>query len=215
MIFVDKEYDKPQLSLTSAFVKSSAVKDNNLKFDVKLKYAEDAKLATDIIMIKKAYGVLSRPVHYYRKRSTGDSAINTAQRNRSWYFDTPIRCYKYLLDKYSDENGYPGTYAQYLVLYDLQWRIGIQDATTLSADDIKKYKDVIFKIIKNLDDENIVGNSYLDVSVKLYMLNKKYNENYVSSKITNQGSVYYFNNMKLYDYSSCDPRLYIQKIDIN
>ena len=58
IINVKKSYSYIQLSSSSSFIKSSAVK--NRMFDEKLKYGEDAKLVSEIILEKFCYGVVSQ-----------------------------------------------------------------------------------------------------------------------------------------------------------
>ncbi|QDK67001.1 glycosyltransferase [Bacillus halotolerans] len=72
IVDINKEYNAIQLSSSSAFIKVEAIKGR--KFDETLKYAEDAKLLTQIILDKQKYGIVKEAIYHYRKRDDESSA---------------------------------------------------------------------------------------------------------------------------------------------
>ena len=86
VIDLDSEWQNPQLSLSSAFVKSACLAE--LRFDTRLKYAEDAQLILKILSDKHRLGVVCEAAYLYRKRSAGEaSAIQSGTTKKAWYID--------------------------------------------------------------------------------------------------------------------------------
>lgn len=120
VIDIKGEYRSIQLSSSSTFIKTDVMK--LYKFNAKLKYAEDAQLITDIILRKGKYGVVKETKYYYRRRMDNSSATQSNQKPE-WYIDY-IREFSYeMMKKIKSTNKEYHNYVQYLVLYDLQWRI--------------------------------------------------------------------------------------------
>lgn len=138
-----------QLSLPSCFVSKEIIGD--LRFNENLSISEDMLFVNQLLLRTGRYGVLKKPIYRYRKRSDNSSAIDQSKNNYSFYFDTPRDCYKALLDLYK------GTkyekYSQYLIMYDLQWRIKYSDSGYLNQSEKKKYKEVITSLLVRIPDE--------------------------------------------------------------
>lgn len=138
-----------QLSLPSCFVSKEIIDD--LRFNESLSISEDMLFVNQLLFKTGRYGVLKGPIYKYRKRSDNSSAIDQSKNNFSFYFDTPRDCYKAILDmckgtKYE-------RYSQYLVMYDLQWRIKYPDSGYLDQAEKKRYKDIITFLLERIPDE--------------------------------------------------------------
>lgn len=166
-----EEYKYPQLSSSSIFIKTSVLK--NYRYDKNIKYSEDNKLINEIIFDEQKIMMLKKPIYYYRKREEGTSAIQGQTMNISWYLITPKEVYKYLFDLSIKKFGRVIEYIQYLVIYELSWRIAINTNFEISDKDRKEYTNLLSYLINNLDDEIIIDNRHLDLSRKLFLLKEK------------------------------------------
>lgn len=175
IINVKKSYSYIQLSSSSSFIKSSAVK--NRMFDEKLKYGEDAKLVSEIILEKFCYGVVSQAKYLYRIRKQSQSAIQTAKSKSEWYMPTLEKFHFGLIDYVLNKYKYVPKYIQYLLMYDIQWRLNTEN-TILNEEELIKYKKFLGKILKYIDSDIIYCQKNINMEYKKYALYLKSKEKY-------------------------------------
>ena len=163
IIDLQKEPNNPQLAVTSAFVRASALIGKS--FDTNLRYAEDAKLLQSVLLEKQTLGVVSDAVHHYRRRSTGEaSAIQTSEMSPAWYhpylrhfcLDTIRACV--------DRTGGVPRFVQYTIAYDLQWRISKEHIPSTMFDRAEKedYKRLLHEVCSYLDDDVIAAQTQIE-----------------------------------------------------
>ncbi|MCQ4635275.1 CDP-glycerol glycerophosphotransferase family protein [Anaerovorax odorimutans] len=172
IVDIHKEFDHVQLSTATVFLKASALKD--YKFDTRLRFSEDSIFLSKLLLEKEKYGVVREAVYYYRKRINEDSAINTMTSSPAWYFDTPKYCYKNLFQYSKEKYGTVIPYIQYLVMYDLQWRLGTVMPLSFSEEDRNWYKDCLTGLLKEIDDKIIAQQRSLNFVYKIFALSLKY-----------------------------------------
>lgn len=172
IIDIEREYDCPQLSAASAFIKRQMF--DEYHFDEKVQVSEDVKIITEIILNKMRYGVVSNATYYYRKRSTSDSAISKSQINRSWYSETIERVYIYLLDYSRQKTGKIPKYIQYMIMYDIQWRFKQPSQDVLNRKEQSLYKASLVKLLQDIQESIIFEQRYTNAAQKLFILEKKY-----------------------------------------
>lgn len=199
IIDTESEPDCVQLSGGSAFIKRKAIQ-GRYYFDQRIKFSEDSKLLTEIILDKSKYGVIKEPILYYRRRQEQNSAINTSMQEKGWYFDTTKHVYTYLLDYSRKKLGYDSRYVQHLVMYDLQWRLRQPRQVVLNFEEEKQYKQIIFNLLKQIDDDIIMAQRWLPLEYKIFALKKKYGRTYERKISTKNGAVH-INNTLIWDYS--------------
>ena len=157
VINLDKEWEFPQLSMSSAFVKAEALA--RLEFDTRLRHLEDMKIVQQILLPKRAYGVASEACYWYRRRKSGQgkSAVQSAAYRRTWYIDTLAYAEEELLNEFLKQGESVPRYVQYAVMYDLQWRLSMEDIPpgVLTVDEAAAYKEGIARILQNIDDQVI------------------------------------------------------------
>jgi len=163
-----KEFDFIQMSLTSAFIRRTALK--NKSFFVKLKISEDARLVTEILLNKLTLGVCTKPMHYYRRRNNSSSAIQTSKDNITWYTDTLTYFFDYIINLSREKYGKVIKYIQYLVLYDLQWRLKVKGCGPLSLNECTKYKSHLSKILRSISKNLILKSQLLQLEYKVFAL---------------------------------------------
>ena len=179
IINIFEDYIYPQLSSSSVFISTDIIKKYQYNKDVK--YAEDVRFINEIIFDIGRFMVLSKPIYYYRKRKTGNSAIQTTTTDKTWYFDSPNLVYKHLFNLSKEKFGSIIPYTQYLVMYDLQWRIKIAiPAGILDKKEQKEYVNIIKNLLKDIDDEIIAQQRNLFSEYKLHTFFLKYGKSYNS-----------------------------------
>lgn len=199
VIDIYEEYNCIQLHITSSFLKSDIL--DNYKFDTSLKFGEDAKFVSLVILNKQRYGVVKSINLNYRKRLNCSSAVQNKEKSIDWYIATPERFYKSLID-YSIQNfGNVIEYIQYLIMYDLQWRLKEESPKCLCNENMQQYKETIRNLICYLDDYIIYNQKRMTVEYKIYALSLKYNRDIRKEFIYNKGKLY-FNNMYIYPIQS-------------
>lgn len=149
-----------QLDVTGAFIKSEAIGDS--RFCEKLKYGEDARFVTGILMDKLRLGVCREALHKYRKRFDQSSALQNDVRSESYYFDTPEYFMQSLLDESVRRYGTKEKFVQYTVMYELGWRIRKQNIKQyLTKEQYKKYCSILTGLLRQIDDDVIRSQRFL------------------------------------------------------
>ena len=194
IINISENPDNPIFHIPTCIFRRDAIKKKT--FDKRLKITEDAKFISDILIDKKAYGVSSKGCYYYRKRINNSSAINGQQKNRDYYLLVPDLAYNNMLNLWKDNNGKIHKFMQYEILSDLSWRLRQSSQDILTNQELKTYKEKIYSIINNIDDDVIVKKTGLSIEYKVYLLKIKYHDNY-NELISVHGDYYYFNNLLL------------------
>lgn len=173
IIDISKEYDCIQLSSSSTFIKADVLK--KYKFNIKLKSAEDAELLTKIIIEKGKYGVINNTKYYYRRRRNNSSATQGIEK-KEWYLDY-IRDFSYEMIKNNEQNDkMHQKYVQYLVIYDLQWRINRIKyiRNVLNNLEHKEFMDKLIYILKRVNISIIFMQKFMNVRKKALVIYFKY-----------------------------------------
>ncbi len=167
------DYEFPQLSSSSLFVKTDVLK--KYKYELGIKFSEDNKLINEILFDEKKIMMLKNPTYYYRRRSSGDSAIQNVTLKDDWYTVTPFKVYEYLFDLSKKKFGKVIRYIQNLITYELVWRIPFNTDYFINETDKKKYIDCIKKLVSEIDDDILINNRFMEFPVFSYLLNLKHN----------------------------------------
>lgn len=180
-----------QFSVTSGFFRTEAIKEH--AFDERMRFAEDAKFITQILYKKKKYGVMRSVEHNFRKRKEGTSATQGKKVNEAAYLDTANYYYQYMLDYSREVFGEVIKYAQYAVINAIKYRVGTEIPDGLDSSIREKYIEKIIEIIRQIDDDVIIGTPNVTVDTRLYMLMLKYGEgeDFFSPISTENGKMYF------------------------
>jgi glycosyltransferase involved in cell wall biosynthesis len=163
-----------QLSSASTFFKASSLR--NYKFDETLKYAEDVKFVNELLLEKKKYGVLNTTKYLYRKRETEDSAMQKHRSYKNWYFNALQDSFYYLLKLTKEKFGIVPLYYQYVVMYDLQFRLKKEDMGLLNKKEKEEYISTIKEMLKYIDDKVILNQKHYYQEHKVFALALKYDK---------------------------------------
>lgn len=171
VIDVSTEPDNPLMHVVSCVFRRAALESHS--FDEQLAIAEDAKFISDILVDKKRYGVLSDTVYHYRKRGDDSSAIGGKESKPHYYLDVPHRSYQQMLDVWSTHDS---LWAEYVLLYDISYRLKQKNQSVLSQKEVAQYKTLIREILASCSNETIASNRFLTIHQKLYALEAKYGD---------------------------------------
>ncbi len=191
IINIFREHNCPQLSAASSFIKSSVLKD--VRFDERLTHAEDAKLVNEIILKKMKYGVLKEGKYWYRKRTSGDSALQTGAKKLSWYVTTLEHFAMSLIETSQAKFGFVPKYIQFVIMYDIQWKIKMPNLNNeIFSEEMKgEYKKTISSILKHINSSIIWEQKHINIYQKNYAFKLKYGNDFQKKQL-------YKNDAKLY-----------------
>ncbi|MBR0009543.1 bifunctional glycosyltransferase/CDP-glycerol:glycerophosphate glycerophosphotransferase, partial [Bacillus subtilis] len=183
LVHILKEHTGIQLSAPSSFVKKEAVK--NHFFNEDMAYAEDSEWLTKIIMKRQVYGIVSEGQYNYRRREDASSATQTGKNDKKWYVDYLKNFSRELINHSITTLGYVPRYIQYMIAYDLQWRINIEDRTDVLTDnEVEEFFDLLERILAFIDDDIIFEQKSLNLHRKYFLIKLKYrNKKNVFKKI--------------------------------
>lgn len=185
------EYDSLQLHVTASFLKAEVL--GNSGFREGMRYGEDALYVTETILKKCKYGIVTEPTHYYRKRLNQTSALQGKELSRDWYLLTPDYFYKKLIQESKERWGRVIPYIQYLVCYDLQWRVRDRVEQVLDENGQKEYLEKIKELLKDCEDILILQQRKMMLEQKIFVLCLKYGRDIRPELRYMDGGVYYKN----------------------
>lgn len=171
-ILTDFKY--PQLSSSSIFIKRDAI--GNHRYDKLIKYSEDNKFINEIIFEQKKFMVLKKPTYFYRRRISNYSAIQSSTQNKDWYNITPKKVYEYLFDLSKKKFGQIIKYIQFLVAYDINWRINVIPMDELKSIEKHQYIATLKKLLELVDDDVILATKNADFAKKAFLFSVKYDK---------------------------------------
>ena len=177
VIDLRKEYDKIQLSTASCFLKREAVENHSLRYDERLCFTEDAKLLCDLLCRKLRLGVVSTCRYRVRRRSTAaPSATQQSASRRQWWLDTLRHFQMETIQTCLARYGHLPRYAQYLMCYDLQWRLQQPEfpRNLLTAAESEAYRVLLAQVLSRIDDSIIWQQKSIYREHKIYALKMKY-----------------------------------------
>ncbi|PFP24262.1 poly(glucosyl N-acetylgalactosamine 1-phosphate) glucosyltransferase [Bacillus sp. AFS073361] len=211
IIDIFENYNYIQLSCPSSFIKSDALV--GLEFDTRVKFSEDSKFMCQILLEKKKYGILSSVEYKYRKRFDNTSAIQISEKSKSWYFDTPLYAYKFVMEYSKQKFGYVIPYIQFYVMYDLQWRLKGVVSSELTEEEQREYKSIIIDLLQNIDDYIIWEQRNLWREYKVFALCLKYGRDIREEVRYSKGGLF-FNNISIDNLSNRN-KLVIEILEVN
>lgn len=124
-----------------------------LKFDENLKYGEDEKFMTEVIVNKRRIGYTPNAVYYYRDVREGSSSLVSKIK-----YDVLYEYYKnllYMVKKYKDD-----LYVHKITIFNLIWRLSTNELFVFDNDKNKIIFDMISSILSYIDDAVIL--KYMD-----------------------------------------------------
>ena len=172
IIDIREDYEYIQLSTCSCFVRKEVIK--NYKYDSEIKNEEDTRFINEILLDNYYMGILHNPTYYYRKRADQSSASQTSKLNKLWYTVTPKKVYEYLYEESIKRFGKVLDYFQFLIAYDIGWRLNIPgNEEVLNDNEIKDYIKTINNLIKQTDLKFFKEQKHIYPTQNLFLLKIK------------------------------------------
>lgn len=182
MINITEDYNFPQLSSSSVFIKAGVAK--KYRFREGLKYSEDFRFINEILLGDPEMMLLKDPVYWYRRRPSNDSAIQSSVSDPDYYIPTCRQVYTYLFEESEKRFGQVLRYIQFCVMYDLRWRLKIPlEDTGLSEKESQEYFELLVELLRKIDDSIILEQKRIALALQLYALELRHGHD-VSDKIS-------------------------------
>lgn len=170
VINLDKEWNCAQNFVSSTFVKAEALAQH--KFDQRMPLSEDLKFVQEIILRTHKLGVIGDTEYLYRRRTTGQqSAIQTKDTKRIWYTPTLKNGLMELTDMAIKQDGSVPRYLQFLIMYELQWRISkykLVECPDMTRTERKEYYSILQQLLSHVEDDVIMAQQYISKDIKTY-----------------------------------------------
>ena len=216
VIDIFKDYQFIQLHAASTFFKSDIAK--KYQFDVNLKYGEDAKYVTQIIIETERFGVLRSAEYNYRRRLNETSILQKSFSDIRWYNETLKNYHQIIIQNSIEKYGQIIPYIQYIVMYDLKGRISKEYPEFMNEVQKTEYKELLLDLIKQIDDNIICEQKKFYSTDKIFVLSLKYGRDIANELVYDEGKLY-FENLSIFSIknnkSICAPdRLVINKKNI-
>lgn len=175
VIDLDSEWDNPQLSMSSAFVKAASIRP--LCFDSRLSYAEDNQVMQKILLSKHSLGVINGATYWYRRRTAGQgSAVQASTTRKEWYLPYMHFFQQHIIEYYYSRIHTIPRFIQFTLMYDLQWRFqqkSIPDGV-LTDEEKAEFFELLFNVLQYIEDDVIYAQRNISRAYKLLVLETKY-----------------------------------------
>lgn len=197
IVDINKEYSKIQMSVNTTFIRKEALTE---QFSTELKYAEDSQFINKIILKKQKYGVISDTHYLYRKREDGTSALDNSLKSKNYYLNTLEYFHKEWIDYCKKNYGELPKYIQFVMMYDLQWKIKSRLLEgLLTNEEVKQMKKDLRYVLSFIDDEIIMEQKQISKEYKEESYLLKYN-NKIKKSLKVDGVRVYYNKNILYSF---------------
>ena len=173
IIDLNKNWDYPQLSSSSAFFKKELF--DNYSFKTDFVNSEDSLMINKMLIDNPIYGVVKDAIYWYRKRTNDASTIDSSTSKKDFYIDRLKRYFKELINYSKEKYGNVAKFIQYLIVYDLQWMFIVEDVSEiLTTEEIKETYIHIQDILSEIEDEVILSLRDDKLNISHHMLATKY-----------------------------------------
>ncbi len=174
---IREDYSLIKMSSCSILFRRTVLE--NHSFSQTLKVAEDSKLVTEIALENPINIMISDCNYNYRKRKNQSSTMQSLLTDTTWYLDIPKYFWQEIIDLSIKKYGKVLKYVQYILIYDLHWRLSTDPKNYLSKKEANQYYKLLLNTMKFLDDEVIASFSMMKMHERLYFLNFKHQDNKV------------------------------------
>lgn len=189
VIDINKDYQFIHLHAASTFFENEIAK--KYRFDINLKYGEDAKYVTEIVLDTKKIGVLRNAEYNYRKRLNETSLLQKSFSDIRWYNETIQNFHKQIIQKSIEKEGKIIPYIQYILMYDLKGRISKEYPDFMSEAQKTEYKELLLELLKQIDDNIICMQKKFYATDKIFALSLKYGRDIVNELVFKEEKLYF------------------------
>ena len=187
VIDLDRDWQNPQLSMSSAFVKAECLAPH--RFDSRLAYAEDAQIMQRLLADKFTMGVVQDAAYLYRRRSDGQqSAIQSSVSRKAWYLSYMRYFQLETIQFYLDRYGFVPRFIQATLMYDLQWRVKLEEIPdgVLTEAEEAEYLALLHQVLGYIDDDVIDAQKHIFREHKLLAYQLKHGDTLTLCRRSNE-----------------------------
>ena len=187
-----------QYHSTGVLFRRSAIK--KIRFDKNVKYGEDMKFMSEVLLQNNTFGLEKKAILYYRKRISQNSAVNTQLYDKSYYINTIKDSFMYIFKQCIKKYGYVTKYFQYFIMNSIgeRVRIDVNIDEVLNSNEKKDYLNNLKYLLKHIDNDIIIMQKRMSLNDKVYFYRLKNGHN---------AQIEYKNNGVYLDGYLCDVKL--------
>jgi len=175
LIDLRRDYTAIQNTSSTAFFTREGIED--IYYETSLNYCEDTLFVCMVLLKKMKVGVVNKGAHYTRKRSTGElSATQKMEDDKNFYQATMDFFTKAVIQNCIRDYGYVPYFVQFLLIYELQWKIILQRQLPLSEDEYTNYLNDIHEVLQYIDDKIIFAQKKMNQEFKIFCMKCKYGD---------------------------------------
>lgn len=202
------ENSYPQRSLSSTFIKTDLIKDNNIKFDESIICSEETLFINNLLEKDNQLGLVSRAKLYQRKRFDFSSIKDQLVSDKVFYINY-VENYCDKLSKFKENT--KANVFDYLIIYEIKEIIESYDKNFLDEKETATIKSSLINLLDNVDSKIILSNDYLDDNLKTFLIYLKNREQYDDNTV---------NSIELTADNTCidnlvDEKLFVKKLQAN
>ena len=172
IVNLSQEYNCIQLQASSSVFRKTILEGKY--FMENISFSEDTRLINNILLVNPIMGVIKEALYYYRKRDDFSSVVQNKADKLFFYFDSINSVFKYFIDFSKNLYNKILPFIQFLISYELLYRIQTPSYKYLNSDNFNKYIILIDDILNQIEDKYILEQKILSNKHKLFLLSKKY-----------------------------------------
>jgi hypothetical protein len=189
VVNLSQEYNSIQLSVSSGVFRKSVIKGQYFVEDIF--FCEESRFVNFFLLKNPIMGIIRESIYYYRRRNDFSSAINKQKKNLEYYFGTLSKVSKFLINSSKAIYNSILPFTQFLIVYDLLWRIQSHAFHFLNDKNLRKYIFLIEEILKEIDDKYIFEQKFFSNRYIIFTLSKKYQRDLrYNFKLENNSLIY-------------------------
>ena len=193
IVNLTQEYNCIHISGSSSIFRASLIKKK--KFLEDIPFNEDVRFINSILLLNPIMGLIREAIYYYRKRDDFIPNIQIQQKENDFYLYTLKNVHQYLLDSSKIMYNITLPFIQFLVGYDILFRIYSNAFKFLDKITFNKYCYMIESLLKQIDDKYVLEQKNISYKFKILALSKKYHKDLRYDVILENESLIYDNHI--------------------
>ena len=179
IIDVYKNYEYPQLSVPSCFIKREIIGD--LKFGEEISIGDGEVFINQLLINEGKYAVLNNTEYLYMKRADKSSISYNVRFEKEFFLGKVNYFYKRLIDYSIDKKGYLPDFIKYVLIYDCSRYYNIASSDVLNKNEFIMFREELRKILNYLDDELIINHLFMGDGIKSFLIYLKNDEFHIEA----------------------------------
>lgn len=211
VVDLEKDYTEVAGSVAPSFFKAEVFKRHKSHPEVG-KYSEDLRYMGEILLEKKKIGLVREATYYYRKRMAQTSSQDGNTQDKFFYLQTPKTAVESLVKYAKKKNKTLPKFIQFMVMYDLQWRMKSSEVGPLDKKELKEYKSILLRLLKQVDDDVVVSVWNVHPEHLIYFLDLKHG--FKRREVRQKNSILYYNDLVLHKAYRGGSSLHVDFIEV-